>query len=82
MTTQPEQATTAPQQQGSHFWLITVSAVSTDHRAVNYLTRYGHITPGEGQTRQDVFDQLCQLVATEIGGRVTVLHFQVEPNQL
>ena len=79
VTTQPEQPTA---QQGSHFWLITVSGVQDSHGAVTYSTRYGTITPGHGQTRQDVYDQIRQIIAAEIGDRYTVLFFSLEPNQL
>ncbi|MGW7001394.1 hypothetical protein ACWGCW_00855 [Streptomyces sp. NPDC054933] len=71
-----------PAPQGSHFWLITVQTAQNHRGDVNYATFHGSISPGRTQSRQDVYEQLRQHIAAQVGERFNVLHFSLEPNQL
>lgn len=77
-TTQTEQSA-APQQQGSHHWILTLELPG---RATS--SNFGTLTPLPGWTRMDAFTAIKEHVAQqnpEMAGANTVF-FSLEPNQL
>lgn len=80
MTAPTEQ--TALQPQGTHHFVITLQRVVNGGFAM--ATFANHITPAQGATRNDVYRQILQDIASrnpELAD-ANVVFFSLEPNQL
>lgn len=72
-------AETGKPPQGSHHWIMTLELPG---RAMNTVSNTW--TPGQGDTRQDVFETIRSAIVQQSPemARANVVFFSLEPNQL
>lgn len=77
-TTTTQAAVHVRADQASHFFVVTVQVNGKP------LTISGGVTPGQGQTRQHLYDQICTEVIAGFPNyqQLPVLFFSLERNQL